>query len=542
MKAIFNTLRRSWVMGLVLVLANGIVQAAQGVSDTTNTLPETADTAFTISPAISGSWYDPTQSGHGFVLEVQDGNRLNAYWFTYDGVGNQAWMVGSGDIEGNTATVPVDITRGGVFSPDFDPNAVVRQGWGSLLFTFDSCHSGSVTYNVGFGSGTLPLQRLSTHEGLACDGNATASPTGSLKGIGGSWYNVAQSGHGLVLEAMPGDQLNVYWFAYDDVGNQAWMVGSGDIEGNTATVPVFITRGGVFGPGFDPDTVIREDWGTLVFTFEGCGGGNVAYNVGFGSGSLALQRLTAHQSLACDIVTLPCVDVAGLWNATEQIAASCVIDGETLGDSISGSNQITLRQEGCNISYRAPFDMDRNGIVTGDHVQLSGPFVFPLVSGANFTKNIATLEGTVTGDHIALSGSGQASGRFQGLAFTCTGTSTASLTRLSTTPPEPVFDGVWTGTAISSTPTDAYGDICGSASLRFEVEDNILSGTANATTGERYTVGASITTTGAVNGGFAFDGEDFVSFSGRFSGNSASGNWQDVWGCRGTWEVSRTGN
>lgn len=128
--------------------------------------------AFEIEAGISGSWYDPAQDGHGFLVEVLAGGRLAAYWFTYDGQGNQAWLAGVGTIQGNTATVPVILTRGGVFGPAFEPGAVDRQGWGSLTFTFDSCDTGSVAYNVGFGAGTLALRRLTRPEGLVCDRSA----------------------------------------------------------------------------------------------------------------------------------------------------------------------------------------------------------------------------------------------------------------------------------------------------------------------------------------------------------------------------------
>lgn len=47
--------------------------------------------AFSIGPGISGSWYDPSQSGHGFFLEVinEAPDTLDFSWFTFDDYGNQ---------------------------------------------------------------------------------------------------------------------------------------------------------------------------------------------------------------------------------------------------------------------------------------------------------------------------------------------------------------------------------------------------------------------------------------------------------------------
>jgi len=72
-------------------------------------------------------------------------------------------------------------------------------------------------------------------------------------------------------------------------------------DGNTATVPVVITDGGVFGTLFDPSTVVRTDWGTLEFTFSSCWTGHVsvtpnaamlAAGLGFEPVDFAITRLT----------------------------------------------------------------------------------------------------------------------------------------------------------------------------------------------------------------------------------------------------------
>lgn len=125
-----------------------------------------------IGPAYSGSWYDPAQSGQGLMLEVLSDNRLLALWFTFSPTGEQAWFGGVGTYNGNTATITgVALPTGGKWIPNFDPNAVVRNAWGTLTLTFGDCNHGKVAFNSGYdgyGSGSMNLMRLTLPLGQAC--------------------------------------------------------------------------------------------------------------------------------------------------------------------------------------------------------------------------------------------------------------------------------------------------------------------------------------------------------------------------------------
>ena len=88
----------------------------------------------------------------------------------------------------------------------------------------------------------------------------------------GSWYNPEQSGHGFSLEySVLSDGTPVvlaYWYVYDAEGNPIFLVGQGEPEeSNTVTLEFIAPYGMRFGE-FDPDTVVREDGGTGIFTFE----------------------------------------------------------------------------------------------------------------------------------------------------------------------------------------------------------------------------------------------------------------------------------
>jgi hypothetical protein len=141
---------------------------------------------FTVHPVLpgrlSGSWYNPDQSGHGLSLEVvEGGERLLAYWFTFDDLGNQAWIIGDGTVDESGTSVTMDATlhTGGRFPPDFDPEDVEGTPWGTMTLAFEDCSNGTLSWDselAGFSDGEMPVERLSTISGFGC----TTPPPDSL--------------------------------------------------------------------------------------------------------------------------------------------------------------------------------------------------------------------------------------------------------------------------------------------------------------------------------------------------------------------------
>jgi len=104
---------------------------------------------------------------------VLDGGRFLAYWFTFNpGGSQQAWFLGVGNYSGNVATLTdVDQPVGGRWIPNFDPNQIVHQPWGTLTLTFNDCNHGRVDFAStlpGYGSGHMDLTRLTQPAGLTC--------------------------------------------------------------------------------------------------------------------------------------------------------------------------------------------------------------------------------------------------------------------------------------------------------------------------------------------------------------------------------------
>ncbi|HSC09716.1 MAG TPA: choice-of-anchor Q domain-containing protein [Rhodanobacteraceae bacterium] len=176
-------------------------------------------------------------------------------------------------------------------------------GSGAALSNSSSADLTTASANPGGNA----LFSLGTGEVGGTSGPASSETLASTMAIDasftGSWFDPAQSGHGLMLEVLPDQRLLALWFAFTPAGNQqSWFGGVGTYSGNTATInDVALPTGGSWIPNFDPATIVRNPWGTLKFTFADCDHGKVEFNSkdGYGTGSMNLLRLTMPAGLSC---------------------------------------------------------------------------------------------------------------------------------------------------------------------------------------------------------------------------------------------------
>lgn len=120
---------------------------------------------------LTGSWYNPDQSGHGFSLQWLSRNEALIIWYTYGNDGQQQWLIGVGERrEDQVVFSDIQVTSGGRFGADFESSDVEQHPWGMLALELD-CESGVIAWDAtesGFGTGTLELERLTRLERLAC--------------------------------------------------------------------------------------------------------------------------------------------------------------------------------------------------------------------------------------------------------------------------------------------------------------------------------------------------------------------------------------
>jgi hypothetical protein len=100
-------------------------------------------------------------------------------WFTWDttppepgdaaviGDPNHRWLTVQGAYQGDTATMPVSVTRGGIFddpTPVADPESV-----GTMTIRFLACNEAEVSYEVEGITGSFPMSKLANDNNGTCE-------------------------------------------------------------------------------------------------------------------------------------------------------------------------------------------------------------------------------------------------------------------------------------------------------------------------------------------------------------------------------------
>ncbi|QOC22901.1 hypothetical protein IC757_01700 [Wenzhouxiangella sp. AB-CW3] len=163
-----------------------------------------------------------------------------------------------------------------------------------------------------FAIGLALLALTSAHWGAVSAGDSTIH-----SGHSALWHQPDHDGEGWVLEMVEPDRAVLYWFTYDDNGDQRWLIGDGFVEtvdhGQQLRFPELrTTSGGRFGPGFDPDEVSDPVVGDAVMQFEDCEVGSIRYRAFGHEEELTIARLTQTMGSACDESDLPIRSEAGL--------------------------------------------------------------------------------------------------------------------------------------------------------------------------------------------------------------------------------------
>lgn len=269
---------------------------------------------------ISGSWFDPARSGEGISMHLLDRGGALLYHFGFDGAGRQHWLIGIGREADTTLywTDRIVSTRGrfgeGTFDNDMD-GAGFGQNWrldriDADLFHYEQTYV-DFTPCEGWDHFPMPCparmhsnrfdyDRLSRLAGTACDNQHP------LQDLSGAWFNPERSGEGFVVEVLEDGRGLVYWFTYhpDDSMHQAWMVGTGDFEGQTLAIEDMTQpMGGAWGEDFNPAAIVHQPWGSLTLEFNDDESGHAYWDSvdpAFGSGDYPIQRLSRMRLADCE--------------------------------------------------------------------------------------------------------------------------------------------------------------------------------------------------------------------------------------------------
>ncbi len=257
----------------------------------------------TVSSGNTGLWFNRAQNFQGFLVESATiGGVPTALvsWYVYQG-GQAAWLFGASPLAPGSTRVPLVITRGANFSPNFNPASVVTEPWGTITLKFSSPTRALFAWESslpGFSSGIATLEKLANAADPASDrvGEMPAC-------VGGTWYDPQQDRQGLQVQKIAGNpsQLLVLWYSYDQ-GRQIWLLGLGPISGDSASMTLRTYRGAQFPPDFRSTDVTERVWGTLQFTRTGNDAARIQWTptlAGFSAGTMNLQRLSALTGRPC---------------------------------------------------------------------------------------------------------------------------------------------------------------------------------------------------------------------------------------------------
>jgi len=141
---------------------------------------------FAINAGLNDAWVSAEAPLQGFFFTVfQDLGFFFLSWFTFDseppaggnsvfGAIDQRWVTGGGAYSGDTATISVELTSGGVFNAS-DPMAAQTPGYGTIIIVFTGCNEALLTYDfpsLGL-SGQMTLTRVLTDNVPLCTALAT---------------------------------------------------------------------------------------------------------------------------------------------------------------------------------------------------------------------------------------------------------------------------------------------------------------------------------------------------------------------------------
>ena len=142
-----------------------------------------AEPSIAINVGMADAWYNPATAGQGFFIVVwEETGLIFLSWFTYDterppedvtailGEPGHRWLTAQGTFSGNSATLDVNMTSGGVFDSN-DPPADSTEKVGTLTITWTDCENAVLVYNLSspMVSGEIPLQRVVPENAKVCE-------------------------------------------------------------------------------------------------------------------------------------------------------------------------------------------------------------------------------------------------------------------------------------------------------------------------------------------------------------------------------------
>jgi hypothetical protein len=137
-----------------------------------------------INPGMNDAWYEPATAGQGFLIIVfPQSCTVFLSWFTYEterppqdvmailGEPGHRWLTAQGPFAGDTATLDVYLTSGGVFDSAQPMPETSAEPIGTIVIGWHDCETATLSYDLpGLGlQDEIELERLTPDNVALCE-------------------------------------------------------------------------------------------------------------------------------------------------------------------------------------------------------------------------------------------------------------------------------------------------------------------------------------------------------------------------------------
>ncbi|MBU0592632.1 MAG: S8 family peptidase [Gammaproteobacteria bacterium] len=205
----------------------------------------------------TGWWWNPTQSGRGFMIEKRGDNLFMASYL-YETDGRASWYAsggatGTSSYQGFLTAYTGGQTLTGPYIPPFNAGLA-----GSITLQFSDSSHGSLSWP----GGTIQIERF---EIVA---NGVDAPPAAFQPESGWWWNSAESGRGFALEIQDGT-LFMAGYMYDAQGKPIWYSSAGKMTSANSYSGTWIqwANGQTLSGSYKPPSIVNPNVGSIRLLF-----------------------------------------------------------------------------------------------------------------------------------------------------------------------------------------------------------------------------------------------------------------------------------
>ncbi len=212
-----------------------------------------------VSPQ-TGWWWNPSESGRGFTIEVRGNNLFMAGYLYAADTGQATWFVSGGSMS-NSSTYQGTMTTYGhgqtLTGAYIAPAPTANIGTIALKFT-DATH-GTITWP----GGTIPIERFNIVA------NGVNAPRATFQPETGWWWNANENGRGFALEIQNGVMF-LAGYMYDSTGNPIWYSSANQMSSQSLYQGSWMqyANGQTLTGAYRAPVVVNSNLGPLQIQFQ----------------------------------------------------------------------------------------------------------------------------------------------------------------------------------------------------------------------------------------------------------------------------------